>query len=162
MSIENASREQNSRAAEEFHPEDEEFSPALLNTKHMPPREGMEQRWIRTTIQGEDDQSNVFRAVNQGWKPRKADTVTLGQFVPTINYQGANIIGIRGMILMERPVEMGEKQRAYYDRQADTQIAAVEQNMHKVREKGSGLTRPEFTERKSSVSRGKIAPVAPD
>lgn len=163
MTNENASREQQSRAAEEFHgDENMEFDPALLNTKNMPAREGFVQRWVRTTIQGEDDTANVFRMVNLGWKPRLASSVALSEFVPTVHYQGADIIGIRGMILMERPVEMEAKQQDYYNRQANAQMASVEQNMHKVHEKGSGLTRPEFTERKSQVHRGRVAPVAPD
>ena len=164
MSNDRVSREQETRAVEDVH--ELGFNPvddaSLLNTENMPPREGYVQRWVRTTINNEDDQSNLYRSINRGWKPRKADSVARGMFVPQVNYQGANVIGINGMILMERPIELHEKQKAYEDQLSNNQMRAVEANMHKVHERGSGLTKPEFTEHKSSVTTGRPAPVAPD
>jgi len=159
------SREQETRVADDIHDDygdsfDDE--PALLDTKHMPPREGMVQRWVRTSINSEDDQANVYRRMNQGWKPRLADTVPKGQYVPTVNYQGSNIIGIHGNILMERPIERHAKQKRREENLANAQMESVTNSMHKVHEKGSGVTRPEFTEQRSSVDRGRVAPVADD
>ena len=72
MSNDRVSREQESRAAEDIHQDyDGSFDdePSLLDTRNMPPREGFVQRWVRTTINNEDDQSNVYRSINRGWKP---------------------------------------------------------------------------------------------
>jgi len=159
------SREQETRAADDVHEDyDGTFDdePALLDTKSMPPREGFVQRWVRTTINSEDDQANVYRRMNQGWKPRLADTIPKGQYVPTVNYQGSNIIGIHGNILMERPIERHEKQQAREKNLADAQMNSVTNNMHNVHKAGSGITKPEFTEQSSRVERGRVAPVAPD
>jgi hypothetical protein len=157
------SRDQESRVAEErVNPADEFGTPSLLDAKNMPPREGFVQRWIRTSINNEDDQSNVYRNINQGWKPRLASTVPKGEFVPQVKYQGSDIIGIHGMILMERPIETHKRQHSYEKRMADNQMSAVKNDMHKVHDSGSGLTRPEFIEQQSRVSKGRIAPVAPD
>ena len=79
-----------------------------------------------------------------------------------VNYQGSNIIGINGMILMERPELQQERQAAREKQLADNQMDSVTNDMHNVHKQGSGITRPEFTEQKSNVSRGRVAPVAGD
>lgn len=165
MTNDRNSRDQESRAADNVHDTHDdvyEDSPALLDASKMPPREGFVQRWVRTTINDEDDQSNVYRRINQGWKPRKASTVITSEFVPTIKYQGADIIGIHGNILMERPIELQERQERHERKLASDQMKAVTNDMHKVHDAGSGITRPEFTEQKSKVTKGRVAPVAPD
>lgn len=163
MSTDRVSRAQETRAAEDTHESyNDDFDDSLLSTKNMPPREGFVQRWVRTTINNEEDQSNLHRSLNRGWKPRKADSVPRGIHVPTTNYEGADIIGIRGMILMERPQMMHDKEMAHEKRIADNQMASVKNDMHSVHESGSGITRPEFAEQNSSVSTGRVAPVAPD
>jgi hypothetical protein len=63
---------------------------------------------------------------------------------------------------MERPIETHKRQHSYEKRMADNQMSAVKNDMHKVHDSGSGLTRPEFIEQQSRVSKGRIAPVAPD
>ena len=45
--------------------------PAKLDAP--PPPAGFEHRWIRTTIRGEDDKSNVFSRMREGWEPVRAD-----------------------------------------------------------------------------------------
>lgn len=152
------SRTQDSRQGEEIHEEysDNWESPSLLDTKNIPAREGMVQRWVRTKLRNEDDQNNVFRKINQGWKPRAQDSVPKGQFVPHIDFQGTNVIGIHGMILMERPIKQHQKQAAYNKKVTQDQMKSVTQDMHKVHEEGDGFTRPEMT------SSSRVTKVAPD
>ena len=38
-----------------------------------PAPDGFEHRWIRTAIRGEDDKSNVFSRMREGWEPVRAD-----------------------------------------------------------------------------------------
>ena len=44
--------------------------PAKLDAPHL---QQFEHRWIRTTIRGEDDKSNVFSRMREGWEPVRAD-----------------------------------------------------------------------------------------
>jgi len=164
------SRANESRAAEEIHDDrsDEEFaiddidfSPANLDPKNIPPREGYDQRWVRTKTGAEDDSGNVYKSTNLGWKPRKADTVPRGALVPTVGFNGDNVVGMHDTILMERPAIISKKQKAYEQKQSDNLLQAAEQDMHRVHSKNSGLTRPEYNT-KSKVSQGRVAPVSDD
>jgi len=115
------SRASDSRAADEDQSirdefEDIDFTPANLDTKNIPPREGYVQRWVRTKIAGAEDPSNVFKSSNVGWKPRMADSVKNGFMVPTIEYNGENIIGLHDTILMERPKTLDNKTQKHINR----------------------------------------------
>lgn len=138
------SRTQESREADTVH----EFSamswesPALLDTTHIPARPGYVQRWVRTKLGGQDDQNNVFRKINQGWKPRPLDSVPKGQYVPHVDFNGVNVIGIHGNILMERPVEIHEKHAAYNRQQANNQMVAAKNNLFNVHKEGTGMVAP--------------------
>jgi len=155
------SRTQESHEAEVLHEpyNDSWESPALLNTDNIQARPGFVQRWVRTKIRGNDDQNNVYRKINQGWKPRALDSVPKGQFVPKIDFDGLNVIGIHGMILMERPEQQHKKHAAYNRELANNQLTAVKENMFNVHRAGDGLTRPQMSN-KSEVSRGRL--VDPD
>lgn len=98
----------------------------------MPPaRSGMEQRWIRVSVYGREDQSNWARKQREGWSPRKADTV--GNFpVPKID-QGKHVglIGIEGMILCERPKAMGERRRKHFAKETQRRTEAIQADLEK-------------------------------
>lgn len=158
------SREQNSRDSNtrEVHNNSWEYR-GVLDVKDVPARDGFSQRWVRVSDSSGDDQGNVHRRINQGWRPRQASTVTKGQYVPQINYQGADVIGIQGMILMERPTEQHESEMAYRKQLANNQMQAVETMLSDVHDPRSGLTRPQFEENLSDVKTGgRPAPVADD
>lgn len=116
----------------------------LLSTKSIPPRPGYVQRWVRTMLQGRDDYANVFKKQNKGWQPRLLSTVPEGQFVMKIDFQGIEVIGIHGMILMERPEALHERQKSAIRRQTNLQMEAVKNDMYKVHDPSSGLSRPEY------------------
>jgi len=160
------SRAMDSRAADESHEsrdefDDLDFNPANLNTKDIPPREGYVQRWVRTSIGNSSDQSNVFRSGNLGWKPRAADSVKKGAMVPTVEFNGDNVIGLHDTILMERPTAMDAKHKEYERKTAAGQMQAVENDMLRVHDSRSGMGRPTSNNR-SSVSTGRVAPVSSD
>ena len=160
------SRAADSRAADELHEtrddyEDIDFNPANLDTKNIPPRDGYVQRWVRTKVGNESDQSNVYRNTNMGWKPRPADSVPKGTMVPTVEFNGDNIIGVHDTILMERPARLDEKHKEYERKTAADQMRAVESDMLKVHDRTSGMGAPTST-RKSSTSTGRVAPVTSD
>jgi hypothetical protein len=152
-----SSREQETRAAEELHDaySDSWEASGMLDTSNIPAREGYDQRWVRTKTRNEDDQSNVFKKINQGWRPRQADTVPKGQYIPQIEFNGSNVIGIHGNILMERPKAIGDKQRAFIRKQSEAQMRSVQENMFKVHTPGSGLVAPSMTN-DTRVTKGRL------
>lgn len=158
------SRVQESRAAEMVHEpyDDIDWEPkGLLDTSRIPARPGFVQRWVRTELNGLPDPNNVGKRFNQGWRPRAADSVPQGDYVPTIDYRGSNVIGMVGMILMERPQHIHEQHRRYVASMNDAQTRSVTENLYRVHERGDGFGRP-TVQNESRVSRGRQAPVADD
>lgn len=166
MTTKRTSRASDSRAADQAHEtrddyEDIDFNPANLDTKNIPPRDGYVQRWVRTKVGNENDQSNVYRNTNMGWKPRQADTVSDGAMVPTVEFNGDNIIGVHDTILMERPARLDEKHKEYERKMAADQMRAVESDLLKVHDRNSGMSSI-TSANKSSTSTGRVAPVTSD
>ena len=59
-----------------------------------PPRPGMVQRWVATSILGKDTPDNVYKRQREGWTPREADTV--GDFpIPTITGSGQDALVLK-------------------------------------------------------------------
>jgi hypothetical protein len=124
--------------------------------RHTPEREGMKQRWMRTMLNGQIDAKNIAKKMNEGWVPRAADTVPKGpNALPELEFQGANVIGVIGMVLVERSIELHRK---YAARNRDTtrnQERAVNENMFRVHDPGTpGFGRP-TTDRTSKVTFGR-------
>lgn len=155
--LERKPRAQQTRVAEESYEDygDSWENPGLLDTSQIPAKPGFVQRWVRTSINGQDDQTNVYKKINNGWRVRTADSVEKGQFVPTVGFNNQNVIGIHGMILMERPKAINDRQAAYNRHQADAQMTAVRNNMFNVHQSGSGLTKPSM-KHSTDVTRGRL------
>jgi hypothetical protein len=154
------SREQELRVADDVHEDYATWEDdTLLNTSNIPPRDGYVQRWVRTSVKGIEDQANVQKKFNRGWRPRPMSTIPKGQYVMHVDFNGMDVVGVHGMILMERPKALHEKQRKMIQQDTDMQMKSVKHDMYKVHEPGSRLTRPEFVEENTKTSRGRIAPV---
>lgn len=157
------------REVESVHEDDEiDFSAPqfLLNNDLLrEPRPGYAQRWVRTTFAtGDPDHANMMRKYNQGWRPRRADTVPNGHAVPTITEEryGGEVIGIQGCILMERPLKLHQAHaRANRDAARDLD-EAVKHDLFKVHEPGqTGFGAPQRSG-KTTVTRGRPAEIADD
>ena len=167
MTDSKTSRASESRAADEGNNirdnfDDFDFTPSNLDTRNIPPREGYVQRWVRTKTGSEDDSSNVFKSTNVGWKPRLAETVQQGSMVPTVNYNGDNVIGLHDTILMERPKELDDKHKAYYKKLSDDQLSSVYNDLHKVHDKSSGMGAPRINSTSKVSTGSRPANITPD
>jgi hypothetical protein len=122
-------------------------------------RPGMAQRWVRTHVHGVDDVANVQKAMQEGWKPRRADTVDPG-FHATTMQEGtyAGCIGVHGMVLCEMPAKRLAQRRAYYEEQTRRATRAVVTDL----ENQSRADMPIHQDRRSSESVGRIPKVAGD
>jgi hypothetical protein len=94
------------------------------------PRPGFVQRWVRIyDVEGRPDASNVGDALQEGWRPRAGDTVPAGVHVATAQDQRyGTVIATKGMVLMERAVELENAYAAQIKRETDRRTAIVYQD----------------------------------
>lgn len=139
---------------------EDEFWKEPVNLVAPPSRPGYTQRWVRVAIQSVDDVSNLAKAYQQGWRPRTKDTIDELQKVPTIKHgEYAGVVGVHGMILMERPNELDEKHRAFIKRRTDHQARAITGELEAMEHKDMPLS----IEMRAKVQRGGRRPrIAPD
>ena len=107
------------------------------------PREGMVQRWIRTSTLSQDDPANLNRQIQQGWIPRRADSVRADLLPPTINHgQFRGCIIVEGMVLCEMPAERAAKRREAQREKTRRQTASLQSDIDRANAghvKGLGL-----------------------
>jgi hypothetical protein len=152
-------RAQSTRNAESTHDiyADSWEQKGLLDTTNIPAREGMTQRWVKTLEQnGTPDRNNVFNKMNQGWRIRLRSDVEKGAMIPSVDFDGQDVIGIHGMILMERPIKQHESQRKHIRNQTALQMQGVKQSLFNAHQQGSGFGSPKMNN-SSDVSRGRLA-----
>ena len=135
---------------EESRPQTQLTPPALLDAP--PPRDGMVQRWVATSIQGKDTPDNVYKRMREGWVARPADTVK-GQLFPTINHgQWEGCIGIEGMLICEMPKEKHQQMKAYHQSKSVAQNESLAGDLNALEQRTGQKI---FQERKSSASGGR-------
>jgi len=125
-----------SRGAEERDSQKRKPTWTLPSSLDAPkPPNGYEHRWIRTTVQGFDDTSNVTKKLREGWEFVKAEEVKND---PNINkypilsegkYEGC--IGIGGLVLARIPTEILRQRSEYFRRITSDQIKAVDNDLMK-------------------------------
>lgn len=129
--------------------EERERTPILAarpsNLINIPARAGFAQRYVRMSYGSTEDVDNVSRKQNEGWKPREASTIPKHIIAPKIKTGDyAGYIGVRGSILMERPLAL-HKQYAARNRQlTQHQMDVVEQQLHSEHRPGKGLGKPKI------------------
>ena len=123
--------------------------PQLLPDPH--PEEGYAFRWIRLSTLGSADTMNISSKLREGWEPVKASEH------PEIILMGGQTnrfpdsIEIGGLLLCKTPVEFTIDRDAHFQRQADAQMASVDNTY--MRESDPRM--PLFKERSSKVTFGK-------
>jgi len=138
-------REDETRASDDWTP------PALLDAP--PVREGMRQRWVSTSILGEETPHHTMKRFREGWTPRPADTVPKDFPIPTIAHgQYEGLIGIEGMILCEMPEERVEARRRYFKKKTGELTRFADQGLEKTANQGGVSIDKEHT---TKVSYGK-------
>ena len=124
------------------------------------PRPGYVQRWIRTSMRGTEDPSNIGRAYQEGWHPRRADSVPKDFHAPTIKHgQYAGFIGTNGMILCEMPAHRNEQRKEYYRTLTERQTQAIENDLAQQSQPGMPITQ---VRKSQSRTARRSPPVAAD
>lgn len=114
---------------------DEEDTPWLRGASlAMPPaRPGMDQRWIRTELAGKFDATNWARKQREGWKPRRAETVSEDFPVPRIDDgKFSGLIGIEGNILCERPLAISRRRDRHFAKETERRTEAINADLDRL------------------------------
>lgn len=111
------------------------------------PEPGYAYRWIATHVAGQANHNNVSMRTREGWEPVRA--VDHPELMLPANAAGNVEIG--GLMLCKMPVERVQARNEYYNRQAESQIESVDNNL--MRQNDPRM--PLFNERKSTTSFGK-------
>jgi len=122
------SREDESRA-------DAWLPPSVLDAPTA--REGMRQRWVRTSILGKPEPHHVARQMRSGWTPRPSDTVPKDFAVPTIAHgEFKGYVGVEDMILCEMPEEKAQARASYFKHKTGEQSQFTKNALAKTQASG--------------------------
>lgn len=92
------------------------FDPSVSRQKLTAPKAlpGMEQQWVAVSSRnGANDVLSVSEAKTRGWLPRPPETVDKNLAPPTIQHSNlGHVIAVNEMVLMHRPIAIGDKFRA--------------------------------------------------
>ena len=126
--------------------------PAKLDAPPAP--DGYEHRWIRTSIRGEDDKSNVFSRMREGGYPVKAEeSGDVAAKYPVIEEcKNKGIIGGGGLMLARIPTETVQERTEYFREQTRNQMTAVDENLMREQHPSMPIHKPD---RQSRVTFGK-------
>ena len=115
-----------------------------LKLPYVEPRPGFVQRWVRTQLDGKQDEGNVYKRKQEGWEARKSSTLKEGEFLPSVehgkkgNNQAEMVVGTFNMILMERPQELHDEYRELVKEDIRLQQEAIDNDIMKFRGEETG------------------------
>lgn len=121
--------------------------PELLPEPDKQP--GYAYRWIRVSTLNTADARNISAKQREGWEPVKLEEQPQFQLMVDPNSRFKDSIEVGGLLLCKTPIEFVEQRNAYYQKQAEGQLSAVDNNL--MRQNDPRM--PLFKESKSSVSK---------
>lgn len=123
--------------------------PSSLDAPPAP--EGYAHRWIRMEVNGQDDRKNLSARLREGFELVRAEEYPDWE-LPSINDgKHAGVIGVGGLVLARIPLELAAQRNAYYRRQTNEQLAAVDNDLMRESNPTMPITKPE---RQSRVTFG--------
>lgn len=124
-----------------------QWAPAAL-LPDPKPQPGWVFRWVRTSILGQNDLTNMSGKMREGWEPVKSEDHP--ELMLETNKAGNVEIG--GLILCKAPKELMDQREAYYAKQTRAQMDSVNNTL--MRDNDPRM--PLFKEHKSEVSRSRF------
>jgi hypothetical protein len=115
------------------------------------PRPGWVYRWIRTSIYGNADPSNISRQFREGWEPVALSEHPEFKDSRDQNSRWNDGIEIGGLLLCRIPKETMDQRAAHYANLAKSQLAAVDNNYMRENDPRMPVLSPE---RRTQVSFG--------
>jgi len=122
--------------------------PEVLPTPE--PEDGYEFRWVRVSMLGQVDATNVSSKLREGWEPVRAEDYPQFTVLNVEQERFADNIVQGGLMLCKVPQEIVDERTAHYEQQSRNQIQSVDNNL--MRENDARM--PLFNERKTKVTFG--------
>jgi len=114
------------------------------------PRPGWKHRWVRTSIMGNADPSNISSKLREGYEPCKAEDYPELMLHASTEGRFKGNIEVGGLLLCRIPEEFMEQRADYYAQQNKAQVESVDNNFLRQ----SDARMPLFAEKSSKVSFG--------
>ena len=114
------------------------------------PRPGWKHRWVRTSILGNADPSNISSKLREGYEPCKAEDYPELMLHASTEGRFKGNIEVGGLLLCRIPEEFLVQKAEYYSNQNKAQMDSVDNNF--LRQSDSRM--PLFAEKQSKVSFG--------
>ena len=108
-------------------------------------------RWIRISTLNQPDPRNLSGKLREGWEPVNVEEQPKFQLLIDPNSRFKDNIEIGGLLLCKAPEEFIQQRTAYYQKQSETQMEAVDSSLMRQ----SDPRMPLFKESKSSTTFGK-------
>lgn len=124
-------------------------TPSKLPTPN--PQKGWVFRWIRVSMFGKDDPTNVSAKLREGWEPCKAKDHPEIQMVHTENQDFKDNIVMGGMMLCKAPKSFMKGRKEHFEQLTASQMRTVNENL--MRESDPRM--PVFNNSKTEVTFGK-------
>ena len=127
MAEERAPRKPRSVDTRESEDRDKPWEPASI-LPDPEPQDGWVFRWIRTSMVGSPDNTNVSKRFREGWEPVRFEDHPELQIMSDHNSDWAKKGGIEvgGLLLCKAAEETVDKRREYYAKHAASQMEAVD------------------------------------
>ena len=92
--------------------------------------QGLTYRWIRESILGQDDKTNVSKRFREGFEPVRPDELPGFHDLPTVDDgRHAGVIGVGGLILCKIDKNIADQRNDFFEQQTQNQMAAVENDL---------------------------------
>ena len=122
--------------------------PEVLPTPE--PEDGYAFRWVRVSMRGQVDATNVSSKLREGWEPVRAEDYPQFTVLNVEQDKFADNIVQGGLMLCKAPQEIVDERTEHYEQQSRNQIQSVDNNL--MRENDARM--PLFNERKTKVTFG--------
>jgi hypothetical protein len=110
-------------------------------------QEGWEYKWIRKSIMGVSDPTNMSKSLREGWEPCRLEDHPEMMLAIDGDAKNSGLIEVGGLVLCKIPQEMFDQRQAYYMNQAQGQMESVDAQVDRENDKRM----PIFNERQTKV-----------
>ena len=128
----------------------EQWAPAAL-LPEITKEPGWAYRWIRTSMAGQADATNVSSKMREGWEPVKLSEHPELRLFTDKNSRIPDSVEVGGLMLCKTPEEFVNQRSAYFNNQTQSQTEAVDNSFMKEND----ARMPLFKEKRTTTSFGK-------